>query len=510
METRNTSSLQIAVIVGTLLLFGVGIALYKNIFLGIPLLPGQRADVWTLESKISFRPNAHKTEAILSLPSSEGGWQITDEHFTSSGYQLTIYEDQQPAKAIWRNSGASKPAQLYYKLQLFKDEPQKLDFPANPKLSHLELSESQYQIFNDILLHAREQKKPDVTLTSVLFNQLNENPDYDIDLLLDASKNPRLESVQAILTLAKIPSQAIRGVYLEDGRRKQHLSSLLAVFEMGDWHIYDPTTGKEGMPDNFFIWLRGDNTILDVVGGRNSNLEFAIVKNSLSLKAMMQQNELAGDELVMDFSIYSLPVEQQGIFKKLLLIPVGALVVALLRIVVGIRTSGTFMPILISLALIETTLLTGLLIFLLIVSIGLWIRSYLSYLNLLLVARVASAVVLVILLMVALSIGSYKLGIDQALTVTFFPIIILAWTIERMSILWEEEGMKEVLLQGGGSLLAAVVIYFVISNKYVEHLTFNFPELLVSLLGLIILIGSYSGYRLMELYRFREFKSFKK
>jgi len=110
----------------------------------------------------------------------------------------------------------------------------------------------------------------------------------------------------------------------------------------------------------------------------------------------------------------------------------------------------------------------------------------------------------VVLLMAALSLISYKLGVDQALTVTFFPTIILSWTIERMSILWEEEGGREVMMQGGGSLLVAVLAYLTMSVPVVEHLTFNFPELLISLLGVILLIGKYTGYRLSELYRFRD------
>ena len=103
-----------------------------------------------------------------------------------------------------------------------------------------------------------------------------------------------------------------------------------------------------------------------------------------------------------------------------------------------------------------------------------------------------------------LSVVSYKLGIDQAMTVTFFPMIILSWTIERMSILWEEEGFHEVFLQGGGSLLVAVLSYLVMTNRIVEHLTFNFPELTLSLLAVILVLGKYTGYRLSELYRFRD------
>ena len=174
---------------------------------------------------------------------------------------------------------------------------------------------------------------------------------------------------------------------------------------------------------------------------------------------------MGGHRSRLDFSIYTLPVEQQGVFKNILLVPIGALLVVLLRVFVGLRTAGTFMPILIALAFIQTTLLTGLWVFTVVVGIGLWIRSYLSHLNLLLVARVSAVVVVVVLLMATFSIISYKLGIDQALTVTFFPTIILSWTIERMSILWEEEGGHEVLIQGSGSLVVAVATYLAVGAE---------------------------------------------
>ncbi len=99
------------------------------------------------------------------------------------------------------------------------------------------------------------------------------------------------------------------------------------------------------------------------MGGKSSQLEFAIVENTLPIKTVLFMEQQVKERLLLDFSIYSLPVEQQGVFKGLLLIPVGALVVVLLRLLVGIRTSGTFMPILIALAFIQTTLLTGLAIF---------------------------------------------------------------------------------------------------------------------------------------------------
>ncbi|EXJ13021.1 hypothetical protein D791_00364 [Nitrincola nitratireducens] len=129
---------------------------------------------------------------------------------------------------------------------------------------------------------------------------------------------------------------------------------------------------------------------------------------------------------------------------------------------------------------------------------GLVIRTYLSRLNLLLVSRIATLVVLVVFLVSFLSLVGYQLGFSTGMTITFFPMIIIAWTIERMSILWEEEGPREVVTQGGGSLFVAVLAYLLMQLPLSGHLSFNFPELNLIILAIIMLMGQYTGYKLSD------------
>jgi hypothetical protein len=177
-----------------------------------------------------------------------------------------------------------------------------------------------------------------------------------------------------------------------------------------------------------------------------------------------------------------------------------------MRNIIGIRTTGTFMPILLSLAFRETTLLTGLFLFILVIGTGLLLRSYLSRMKLLMVPRISVVVIVVILIMVAMSVLSYRLGLYRGLTITFFPMIILAWTIERITIVLEEEGYKEAVIQSGGSIAVAIASYLVITRELTGHIVFNFPESSLVILSIIMLLGQYRGYRLTELVRFREFK----
>lgn len=206
---------------------------------------------------------------------------------------------------------------------------------------------------------------------------------------------------------------------------------------------------------------------------------------------------------LMEYSLFSLPVSTQNVYRVLLMVPVGAFLIVFLRNVIGIKTFGTFMPILIALAFRETELLWGLVLFCLLVALGLLIRFYLEYLKLLLVPRLAAVLIIVIILMALVSLVSHKLGFDRGLSVALFPMVILAMTIERMSLVWEELGPAEALKQGFGSLLVAVLGYLSMSSRFLGHLVFVFPELLLVVLAFTLLLGRYTGYRLTELWRFR-------
>jgi hypothetical protein len=294
---------------------------------------------------------------------------------------------------------------------------------------------------------------------------------------------------------------------LQDGRRRQSLIPLLRVWQQQSSDVFQlpseqPLTVLNDPDVELLMWENQGAPLLDVTGGENSRLRFSMLRREESTYANIAEN-ISSQHDFLNFSIHSLPIEEQAMFKTILLMPVGALIVCILRILVGIRTSGTFMPVLIALAFIQTSLVTGLVGFLLVVSAGLFIRSYLSRLNLLLVARITAVIISVIMIIGVFSVLSYKIGLTEGLKITFFPMIILSWTIERMSILWEEEGGREVMIQGGGSLLTAVLAYWAMSDPWIRHLTFNFIGVQFVVLALVLMIGSYTGYRVLELHRFR-------
>jgi hypothetical protein len=304
-----------------------------------------------------------------------------------------------------------------------------------------------------------------------------------------------------LINQAGIAARPALGLYLEDARRHQNLTRLVQVYDEDHWVLFNPYTGEQGVPENLLLWHTGGESILDVAGGNRSRVSFSMIHQTVPALDLIKAQYK--DSIFSVLSIQHLPIEEQSMFKLLLLLPIGALVVVFMRIIIGLKTSGTFMPILIAMAFLQTSLVLGVVSFVSVVAMGLVLRTYLSRLNLLLISRIATLVVLVIFIISALSLIGYQMGFNTGMTITFFPMIIIAWTIERMSILWEEEGPKEVMVQGGGSLLVAVLAYTLMQFSLVGHLTFNFPELNLVALALIMLMGQYTGYKLSELRRFR-------
>jgi hypothetical protein len=229
------------------------------------------------------------------------------------------------------------------------------------------------------------------------------------------------------------------------------------------------------------------------------------VNHEEAIRSAIERARFATPALL-EFSLFRLPIQTQSVYRVILLIPLGAFLVVVFRNVVGISTFGTFMPVLISLAFRETQLLWGIGLFSLMVGLGLAFRFYLDRLKLLLVPRLASVLIMVVLLMVLVSVVTNKLGLERALSVALFPMVIMTMTIERMSIVWEERGPGEALKEGIGSLFVASLVYLLMSIGYVEHIMFVFPELLLVLLACTLLLGRYTGYRLIEIYRFKTFR----
>lgn len=482
-----------------LIALGVSLSVFRHQLYGVPWTPGETRQVWDVEARIEFNAQDQAAKVSLAIPSTQDGFTLVSENASSPGYGISYLMTPTGRRAEWTIRHANGAQTIYYKAQFLVDPHAKVktnpptELPVKPTFSGPELSS-----VNAVIQRATQHSADSISFTRELIKALNDNESQDSALLLNV--HGKVNMTQKLLSFAQIPNKVVGVIQLEDGRRRQSIEQMIQVWDGEQWVLFNPKSNTVE-PNSLLIWDDSNLSLLDVVGGKQSQVHFSMIAQEVSPQ-QATDNKVMADGLL-NLSIHSLPLDEQAMFKTIMLIPIGALIVVFLRVIVGLKTSGTFMPVLIAVAFVQTQLLTGIIGFLLIVGAGLFIRSYLSKLNLLLVARISAVIIAVILIISFFTVIAFKLGLTEGLTITFFPMIILSWTIERMSILWEEEGAKEVLLQGGGSLATAVLIYLAMTNNYVQHLTFNFIGLQLVVLACILLLGTYTGYRINELRRFK-------
>ncbi|ACQ92412.1 gonadoliberin III-related protein [Tolumonas auensis DSM 9187] len=486
------------IVVALLYILGIALVVYRHVAFDVPMWPGEYRNVWSAEAKVEFDANGGPVMASLALPDTQEGFTHVDENAASPGYGLSFITKDGVTRAEWSISSATGHQELYYRTDMLSDPYAKALPVTIPTIDKSLEKEPIASAINQILASAKTRSADAFTLTREILKEFK-NQEQNAALLAKYKKPAYL--LVEILNQADIPARVVRALNLEDGRRRQRVIDYVQVFNGDKYDLFDPNTGVQGRPENLLLWEYNTTPLLDVAGASNSQVTFSVIKKLVPVNKALQAKFEHTDML--NFSVDMLPVEEQSLFKGILLIPIGVMVVVFLRVICGLKTSGTFMPVLIAVAFLQTQLLTGLVGFLSIVGVGLVIRSWLSKLNLLLVARISAIIITVICIIGGLSVLTYKLGITQGMRITFFPMIILSWTIERMSILWEEEGPKEVVKQGGGSLLVAVIAYLAMSSGMVQHLTFNFLGLQLIIMATVLVMGNYTGYRLSELKRFK-------
>jgi len=172
-------------------------------------------------------------------------------------------------------------------------------------------------------------------------------------LLSDAETNADFVGIATtLLAAARIPARVVHGLPLAGRQRSAELVAWLEVHDGDRWLYFNPATGEQSLPERFFVWWRGSEPIVNVEGGSNVEVDFAVQENHVDAVAIAETQAAQRDARAVDFSLYSLPIQTQAVYSVLLMIPIGAFVMVVMRNMVGIDSFGTFMPVLIALALI--------------------------------------------------------------------------------------------------------------------------------------------------------------
>ena len=493
-----------------LIAIGLAIFIYKTVNLNFPFSDDENIEVWTIQAKLNFASDRRNVKAQLVYPNITPGYKKIKERFISGnfGLQTEIRDDNKLANWSLRKSSGQQT--LYYLATITKTEASaewlsKPDYPKAP-----EFPEPYATAVAKIIEDVRSQSADTASFAYELIDQLSSSDtNENIALIRDLAQTDEEHAnlLIKLLSVAHIPTRKLWIIYLADATTHAEPKLLIQVYDGDNWITLNSRTGDKGIPPKSIAWKVGDGPLFTLENGRSPELQFSVKKSYMESLSVVRHSENNLKSLLSNLTLFSLPLHGQISFSLILMIPVGALFIIIMRCFVGVQTFGTFMPILIAVAFRETQLLLGVILFSAIVFFGLVVRFYLEKLHLLLIPRLVVILITVIILMLIISYSTSELRVERLLSVSLFPIVILAMTIERMSITWEENGAQAALLQGIGSLFVACCSYLLMTNEQLSYMMFVFPELLFVILGLSLFMGRYTGYRLTELVRFREIRS---
>lgn len=501
MKTRKR---HLYALIVSLFLIGSGLFLYRHMVLDVPLTDTETVNSWMVEARLQFTAAHHApVKASFVIPYMPPYFAILDEYFVSQNYGVTTNVNGYNRRAVWALRRSAGPQSLYYRAIFREADNHDVSLGKPPKIMPRVLEDSQHTAIATLTDLARQSSADIQTFAQSTIKEINKQGD-NAKLLVggEFSEAHVIQAAIDILNQAKIFAMPVQGLYLTQ-QNKAIFKLFLAVYNGKTWDYINPRTGSSGLPKDFLVWQYGYDPMYEIQGGKKPLFSITVSPTPVNALSMAKARGLQTDSQLLRFSLLQLPVNVQETYKILLMVPLGAFVILLLRNFIGLSTFGTFMPVLIALAFRETHVVWGIVLFTMIVSFGLLARFYLDGLRLLLVPRLASILTVVIMLMIFISVMSQKLGLDSGLSVALFPMIILTMTIERMCITWDERGAYDAIKSGVGSLVAAVIAFVPMSNPSLQYLMFAFPELLLVLLALILWFGQYRGYRLFELFRFK-------
>lgn len=488
------------------------LVLYRILWLGYPVLPVAKGQTWQLLVNVYVTPKDEQSVLTLALPSEQIGNMVVEERILSGMHAFHIQTQGLNRFGVWSGAGVDRPEEIQYRGTIHSlprrsvaiQSPLLGPFPSTMNREEQSLAEGvamKWQalapmIRFQVIVAALKSARGDAPPSDELFRRWQ----------VVQQKHDPTDAALALFRAANLPARSVEGLRLSEGVQILPTKWIDVWVDKSWGHLNPETWEVHPSPAALLPLAVGGFPAVKVTGGNLSDIRWTITRQVVSQWKLFYEHITQSAHFLDRWSLLQLPQEFQGTFRILLLVPIGALIISILRNVVGFPTFGIFMPLLIALAFRSTGTVYGVAIFCGVLLIGYAARSFLDKLHLLLVPRLSVILTLVIACFTLLALVGNKLGLRELMAVGLIPFVILTMTIERFFILIEESGVWEAFRAAIGSVGVSVIAYGIISWETLQFTFFVYPELILTVAALQILLGRYTGYRLSELYRFRFLK----
>jgi len=189
----------------------------------------------------------------------------------------------------------------------------------------------------------------------------------------------------------------------------------------------------------------------------------------------------------------------------ILILPIIATLIALLRQVFGIKAFGLYTPLIVTFAFLATNgIKYGIIIFVLVILSGIIMRFVLKPFRLLFLPRVAIMVTVVALFILVMLTAGGSLRRTGLAAVSIFPILIMITLVEKFITVQIEKGTKTAAILAAETLAISILGYYLASWTMLISLLATYPWIVLITIPINIALGKWTGLRAQEYFRFKE------
>ena len=187
----------------------------------------------------------------------------------------------------------------------------------------------------------------------------------------------------------------------------------------------------------------------------------------------------------------------------ILLLPILATIVVAFRYIVGLSGIGLLVPIALSITLLATDVTPGFIMLAAIILASLFSRLILRRIPIMQLPKVALSMLMVALfLLVALTISSIY-GIIDVRSLSIFPILLFILLSDRIVTLFLEREFTETIQTTVITLFLAILGFLLLTWEQLRLFILLYPEVILLLIPINIMIGRYFGLRVTEYIKFQ-------
>lgn len=192
----------------------------------------------------------------------------------------------------------------------------------------------------------------------------------------------------------------------------------------------------------------------------------------------------------------------------ILLLPFLATLAVVFRQIIGVPTLEVLVPIALSITLVATGLTAGAILLGTILIASLVARFLLKRIRIMQLPKLAISMLIVSVFVFFSLVISASLGLVTVNQLSFFPVLLLILLSDKIVALQLARGSKPAITITFFTLVLGGIGYIILSVSIIRDYLVLYPEIILILIPVNIILGRYFGLRLTEYHRFAAFRKY--